>query len=141
MFSCFVITTHDFFHFNTYVHELLFTPVCAQGVSLDSTLNIYFPVRIFDTKFPPYQYTPETIIFPFRENGHMTSIRKTTFPKGFFNDISLTVGEHEYIYITEIRFKITSVSKWPPKQFCHISEICLFMRLPENGTGDFIFFF
>ena len=31
---------------------------------------------------------------------------KTTFPKEFFfNEIWLYVGEHEYIYITEITFK------------------------------------
>ena len=35
-----------------------------------------------------------------QKNGHMTKILKTTFPKEFFK-----VGEHEQIYITEIRFK------------------------------------
>ena len=27
-----------------------------------------------------------------------------TFPKEFFNEIRLKIGEHEYIYITEIKF-------------------------------------
>ena len=30
-----------------------------------------------------------------RKNGHMTVIWKTTFPKEFFNEIWLKVGEHE----------------------------------------------
>ena len=35
----------------------------------------------------------------------LAKIWKTTFPKKFFNEIWLKVGEHEYIYITEITFK------------------------------------
>ena len=30
---------------------------------------------------------------------------KNHFPKWFFNEIWLKVGEHEYIYITELTFK------------------------------------
>ena len=37
--------------------------------------------------------------------GLPTSKKKNTFPKEFFNEIWLKVGEHEYIYITEITFK------------------------------------
>ena len=35
----------------------------------------------------------------------MAKIWKTTFPMEFFNEIWLKVGEHEYIYIFEIRFE------------------------------------
>ena len=43
---------------------------------------------------------------------------KEHFSKGIFNEIWLKVGEHEWIYITEITFKKNhSVLKWRPKQF------------------------
>ena len=46
----------------------------------------------------------------------LAKIWKTTFPKEFFNEIWLKVGEHKQIYITEITFwKKYSVSKWQPK--------------------------
>ena len=35
----------------------------------------------------------------------LAKIWKTTFPKEFFYEIWLKVGEHEYIYITEITFE------------------------------------
>ena len=35
----------------------------------------------------------------------MTKIWKTTFRMEFFNEIWLKVGEHEYIYIFEIKFE------------------------------------
>ena len=41
----------------------------------------------------------------FRENSHVTKIWKTPFPMEFFNEIWLKVGEHEYIYIFEIKLK------------------------------------
>ena len=44
--------------------------------------------------------------FSFRENSHVTKIWKTTFPKEFFNEIWLKVGEHEYIYIFEVKFEL-----------------------------------
>ena len=48
----------------------------------------------------------------------LAKIWKTTFPGEFFNEIWLKVGEHEYIYITEITFlKNYSILKWRPKQF------------------------
>ena len=37
--------------------------------------------------------------FLFRVISILAKIWKTTFPKEFFNEIWLTVGEHEYIYI------------------------------------------
>ena len=43
--------------------------------------------------------------FLFRVILILAKIWKTTFPKEFFNEIWLKVGEHEYIYITEITFK------------------------------------
>ena len=42
--------------------------------------------------------------FLFRVISILAEIWKTTFPKEFFNEIWLKVGEHEYIYITEIKF-------------------------------------
>ena len=43
--------------------------------------------------------------FLFRVISILAKIWKTTFPKEFFNEIWLKVGEHKYIYITEIIFK------------------------------------
>ena len=43
--------------------------------------------------------------FSFRENSHVTKIWKATFPMKFFNEIWFKVGEHEYIYIFEIKFE------------------------------------
>ena len=48
--------------------------------------------------------------FSFRKNSQVTKIwkkKKTQyyFPKEFFNEIWLKVGEHEYIYIFEINFQ------------------------------------
>ena len=61
--------------------------------------------------------------FLFRIISIFTKIWKTTFPKKFFNEIWLKVGEYEYIYITEITFfKNYSVLKWPPKQFFGIAQ-------------------
>ena len=55
--------------------------------------------------------------FSFRENSHVTKIRKTIFPMEFYNEIWLKVGEHKYIYIFQIRFgKKYSVRKWGLKQ-------------------------
>ena len=57
--------------------------------------------------------------FLFRVISILAKIWKTAFPKEFFNEIWLKVGEHEYIYITEIAFwkKKYSVLNWRPKQF------------------------
>ena len=44
-------------------------------------------------------------IFVSRKYSHVTKILKTTFSMEFFNEIRLKVGEHEYIYIFEIKFK------------------------------------
>ena len=53
----------------------------------------------------------------------LAKIWKTTFPGEFFNEIWLKVGEHEYIYITEITFfKTYSILKWRPKQFFDIAQ-------------------
>ena len=46
--------------------------------------------QITDFYFASFQFWPK--------------IWKNTFPKEFFNEIWLKVGEHEYIYITEITF-------------------------------------
>ena len=43
--------------------------------------------------------------FLFRVISILAKIWKTSFPKEFFNEIWLKVGEHEYIYITEITFR------------------------------------
>ena len=53
----------------------------------------------------------------FCNNSHVTKIWKTTFPKKIVNEMWLTVGAREYIYIFEIKFeKKNYVSKWRPKQ-------------------------
>ena len=61
--------------------------------------------------------------FLFRVISILAKIWKTIFPKEFFNEIWLKVGEDEYIYITEIKFlKNYSVLKWRPKQFFDIAQ-------------------
>ena len=44
--------------------------------------------------------------FLLRSISILAKIWKTTFPKEFFNEIWLKVGEHEYIYIIEMTFYI-----------------------------------
>ena len=62
-------------------------------------------------------------LFLFPVGSDLAKIWKTPFPKEFFNEIWLKVGEHEYIYITEITFdKNNSVLKWRPKQFFDIAQ-------------------
>ena len=41
--------------------------------------------------------------FSFRVISISAKIWKTTFPKEFFNEIWLKLGDHEYIYIAEIK--------------------------------------
>ena len=61
--------------------------------------------------------------FLFRVISILAKIWKTTFPKEFFNEIWLKVGEYEYSYITEITFfKNYYVLKWRPKQFFDIAQ-------------------
>ena len=57
-------------------------------------------------------------VVPFQNGGQITDFYlKNHFPKG------ILVGEHEYIYITEITFlKNYSVLKWRPKQFFDIAQ-------------------
>ena len=43
--------------------------------------------------------------FSFRVISILAKVYKTTFPKEFFNSIWLKLGDHEYIYIAEIRFE------------------------------------
>ena len=55
--------------------------------------------------------------FLFRIISILAKIWKHIFPKEFYNEIWLKVGEHEYIYITEITFeKNYSLLKWRAKQ-------------------------
>ena len=73
-------------------------------------------------------------VVPFQNGGQITDFCFASFrfwPKfekplsqrNFFNEIWLKVGEHEYIYITEITFlKIYSVLKWLPKQLFDIGQ-------------------
>ena len=50
-------------------------------------------------------------VVPFQNGGHITDFYFASFrfwpkfEKQFFNEIWLKVGEHEYIYITEITLK------------------------------------
>ena len=61
--------------------------------------------------------------FLFRKNSHVTKIWKTTFPMEFFNDIWLKVGEHEYIYIFEMKFeKIILFKNGGQNKFCDIAQ-------------------
>ena len=46
----------------------------------------------------PFQNGGQITDFYFRVISILAKIGKTTFPKEFFNEIWLKVGEHEYIY-------------------------------------------
>ena len=71
----------------------------------------------------PFQNGGQINRFLFRIISILAKIWKTTFLKEFFNEIWLKVGEHEYIYITEITFeKNYSVLKWRLKQFFDIVQ-------------------
>ena len=60
--------------------------------------------------------------FLFRENSQVTKIWKTTFLKEFFN-VWLKVGEHEYIYIFEIKIEKNILFKFGGQnKFCHIVQ-------------------
>ena len=115
-----------------------------KGVHLNATNFKYFPVGISvrnlhhicihlrepkirkkkSKKVPSNEYL-------FRENSHVTKIWKIPFPKNFFNKNWLKVGEHEYIYIPEIKFgKNCSVYKiWRPKQFLSHCAIMLIVLI------------
>ena len=53
----------------------------------------------------PFQNGGQITDFCFASFRFWPKFGKTTFPKEFFNEIWLKVGEHEYINITEITFK------------------------------------
>ena len=79
-------------------------------------------------KFAPYMYglLKFTIlqkkienVVPFQNGGQITDF----YFVSLLNEIWLKVGEHKYIYITEITFeKNYSVLKWWPKQFFDIAQ-------------------
>ena len=60
--------------------------------------------------------------FLFRENSHVTKIWKTTVPKEFSNEIWLKVGEHECIYIFEIKYKNILFQNGGKNKFCDIAQ-------------------
>ena len=61
--------------------------------------------------------------FSFRKSSHVTKIWKTTFPMEFFNEIWLKVGEHETIYIFEIKFENNYLFKnGGQNKFCDIAQ-------------------
>ena len=70
----------------------------------------------------PFQNGGQNNRFLFRIISILAKIWKTTFPKEFFNEIWLRVGEQEYIYNTELTFKNYSVLKWRPKLFSDIAQ-------------------
>ena len=93
------------FYFYFVVRLILspFTRKCASYFSLPFVhkgrvyrFKMVAKVRIFFFFF---------FFFFFCEHGHVTEIWKTTSPKDFFNEILGKVGEHEYIYIADIKFK------------------------------------
>ena len=66
--------------------------------------------------------------FSFRENWNVTKSwkkKKKHFPNGIFSEIWLKVGEHEYIYIFEIKFekkKILLLKSGDQNKFCEIAQ-------------------
>ena len=99
-------------------------PLVHNGGSMEPPQRKPLSHRIFKIIFTPYVYTLITTIFlekkykifvPFQNGGQKTDfsfrvilisakIWKTTFPKEFFNEIWLKLGDHEYINIAEIIF-------------------------------------
>ena len=100
-------------------------PFVHKGVHLDPTIFKYFSVGILVRnlhhicihlkqlyiskknikKYCVSKWQPKNK-FSFCKNSHVTKIWKNTFPMEFSNEIWLKVGEHEYIYICEIKFEI-----------------------------------
>ena len=75
--------------------------------------------------------------FLFRVISILAKIWKTTFPKEFFNEIWLKVGEHEYIYITEITFlKKIFHFKMAAKTIFRYCAIMLIYANYEKTTGS-----
>ena len=71
----------------------------------------------------PFQNGGQITDFYFASFRFWAKFEKNHFPKGIFQWNWLKVGEHEYIYITEITFwKNYSVLKWRPKQFFDIAQ-------------------
>ena len=89
--------------------------------------NFYFASFRFKPKFEKKKHFPKGI-FQWnlaQSRRFKPKFEKNTFPKEFFNKIWLKVGEHKYIYITEITFKKNySILKWRPKQFFDIAQQC-----------------
>ena len=70
----------------------------------------------------------------FPKNSHVTILWKTTFPMEFLNELWLKVGEHEYIYIFEIKFEKRKLV-W---LYCEI--MLIYANLRENGQPIWFFF-
>ena len=63
-------------------------------------------------------------------NHNLKKKKKNNFPKEFFNEIWLKIGEYKFIYIFEIKFeKNYSVKKWWPKQ---VLSYCAMMLIYAN---------
>ena len=76
-----------------------------------------------------------------RKPSYVSKIWKSFSPKEFFNEILVKVGEHEYIYIAEIKFGKLFRFKMAAKIFLSYRQKCLFMLISEeNGPTDFSFF-
>ena len=126
--------------------KVLLLPLVPKGggVPRDQTVENHFPSRIFqwnlhhicmDYKKSQFckkkkkkwkcctvsKWRPNNR-FLFRVISILAKIWKTTFPKEIFNEIWLKVGEHEYIYITEITLKKMAATTifW----YCAIMLIC-----------------
>ena len=67
-------------------------------------------------KVIPFPNGGQITDFYFRVISILAKIWKNTFPKEFFNEIWLKVGEHEKIYITEITFQKKKKKKKNPFQ-------------------------
>ena len=71
----------------------------------------------------------------------LTKIWKTTFPKVFFNEMWLKVGEHEKIYISEIKFrkKLFHFKMAAKTIFWYCVIILIYANLRENDGIDLNF--
>ena len=81
--------------------------------------------------------------FSFRVISISTKIWKTTYPKEFFNEIWLKLGDHRYINIAEIKFgKYYSGGILGAKQFFpHPPKMLINANYFVNDAADLNFFF
>ena len=67
--------------------------------------------------------------------------KKKPFPKNFFIEFWIIVGEYEYIYIAEVKFGNCYLCVILGAIFFCIPKMLIYANLRENDGADLIFFF